>query len=291
MTAGTRKRLTAALAVVVTSASLMLGMPGTASAAPAAVPSLRAFGISGDGTLMATFTTDRPDVLNWVRVINGLSGDTALVGIDFRVQNGLLYGVGNKGGIYTIKTPPATPDVVVTKVSQLQYALHGTQFGVDFNPAADRLRVISDNGQNLRHNLGDHTTIQDVNLTTPPTEGTTKGVTAAAYTNNDLNGATATTLFDINTNSDQVVIQSPANNGTLAPTGSLGLDAQLKAGMDIYSTLSGGKTVDNAAFASLTPYGATTPSLYSINVLTGEASFIKQFPLNITDLAISLTGS
>ena len=291
MKAGTRKRITAALAVVVTSTALMLGMPGPAAAAPAAVPSLRAFGISGDGTLMATFTTDRPDVLNWVRTITGLSGDTALVGIDFRVQNGLLYGVGNKGGIYTIKTPPATQDVVVTKVSQLQYALTGSQFGVDFNPAADRLRVISDNGQNLRHNLGDNTTIQDVNLTTPPVEGTTKGVTAAAYTNNDLNGATATTLFDINTNSDQVVIQSPANNGTLAPTGSLGLDAQLKAGMDIYSTLSGGRTVDNAAFASLTPYGATNPSLYSVNVFTGEAAVIKQFPLNITDLAISLTGS
>ncbi|WP_371582393.1 DUF4394 domain-containing protein [Streptomyces sp. NBC_01314] len=291
MKAGTRKRITAAIAVVVTSTALMLGMPGIASAAPAAGPSLRAFGISGDGTLMATFTTDRPDVLNWVRAVTGLSSDTALVGIDFRVQDGLLYGVGNKGGIYTIKTPPATTDVVVTKVSQLQYALTGTQFGVDFNPAADRLRVISDNGQNLRHNLNDHTTIQDVNLTTPPTEGTTKGVTAAAYTNNDLNGATATTLFDINTNSDQVVIQSPANNGTLAPTGSLGLDAQLKAGMDIYSTLSGGKTVDNTAFASLTPYGATLPSLYSVNAFTGEAAFIKQFPLNITDLAISLTGS
>ena len=291
MKAGTRKRITAAIAVVVTSTALMLGMPGSASAAPAAVPSLRAFGISGDGTLMATFTTDRPDVLNWVRVVTGLSGDTALVGIDFRVQDGLLYGVGNKGGVYTIKTPPATTDVVVTKVSQLQYALYGTQFGVDFNPAADRLRVISDNGQNLRHNLNDHTTIQDVNLTTPPTEGTTKGVTAAAYTNNDLNGTTATTLFDINTNSDQVVIQSPANNGTLAPTGSLGLDAQLKAGMDIYSTLSGGKTVGNAAFASLTPYGATLPSLYSVNAFTGEAALIKQFPLNITDLAISLTGS
>ncbi|MDX3523193.1 DUF4394 domain-containing protein [Streptomyces scabiei] len=291
MTAGTRRRITAALAVVVTSASLMLGAPGTASAGPAAVPSLRAFGISGDGTLMATFTTDRPDVLNWVRAVVGLSGDTALVGIDFRVQNGVLYGVGNKGGIYTIKIPTGTQDVVVTKVSQLQYALTGTQFGVDFNPAADRLRVISDNGQNLRHNLNDHTTIQDVTLTTPPTEGATKGVTAAAYTNNDLNGATATTLFDINTNSDQVVIQSPANNGTLAPTGSLGLDAQLKAGMDIYSTLSGGKTVDNAAFASLTPNGASLPSLYSVNVFTGEATVVKQFPLNITDLAISLTGS
>ncbi|MGF0173623.1 DUF4394 domain-containing protein [Streptomyces sp. Marseille-Q5077] len=281
----------AALAVMVTSTALMLGTPGTGSAAPTAAPSLRAFGISGDGTLMATFTTDRPQVLDWVRVVTGLSGDTGLIGIDFRVQDGLMYGVGNKGGIYTIKTPPTTTDVVVTKVSQLQYALHGTNFGVDFNPAADRLRVISDNGQNLRHNLNDHSTIQDLNLTTPPIEGTTKGVSAAAYTNNDLNGATATTLVDINTTTDQVVLQSPANNGTLAPTGSLGIDAGINAGMDIYSTLSGGKTVDNAAFASLTPYGAGTPSLYSINVFTGQATSIGQFPLNITDLAISLTGS
>lgn len=281
----------AAVAVMVTSTALMLGTPGTGSAAPAAAPSLRAFGISGDGTLMATFTTDRPQVLDWVRAVTGLSGDTGLIGIDFRVQNGLLYGVGNKGGIYTIKLPTGTMDVVVTKVSQLQYALNGSNFGVDFNPAADRLRVISDNGQNLRHNLNDHTTIQDLNLTTPPIEGTTKGVSAAAYTNNDLDATTATTLVDINTTSDQVVLQSPANNGTLAPTGSIGLDAGLNAGLDIYSTLSGGRTTDNAAFATLTPNGAATPSLYTVNVFTGQATSIGQFPLNITDLAISLTGS
>ncbi|MFJ3985488.1 DUF4394 domain-containing protein [Streptomyces fungicidicus] len=281
---------------MVTSTALMLSAPGSGSAAPAAAPSLRAFGITGDGTLMATFTTDRPDVLDWVRVVTGLNGDTALIGIDFRVQNGLMYGVGNKGGIYTIKTPPATADVVVTKVSQLQYTLHGTNFGVDFNPAADRLRVLSDNGQNLRHNLNDHTTVQDLNLTTPPAEGTTKGVSAAAYTNNDLNAATGTTLFDIDTTGDQVVIQSPANNGTLAPTGSLGVDAQPNAGMDVFSTLSGGRTTGNAAFAVLTPYGADRPSLYSVDLLTGEATPVAdaakaKFPLNITDLAISLTGS
>ncbi|MHC5704781.1 DUF4394 domain-containing protein [Streptomyces tirandamycinicus] len=306
------------VAAVATSTALALGTAGTGSAAPtpeapapapeastpgvstpqaasprasAAAPSLRAFGISGDGTLMATFTTDRPQVLDWVRVVTGLSGDTSLIGIDFRVQNGLMYGVGNKGGIYTIKTPPVTADVVVTKVSQLQYALNGANFGVDFNPAADRLRVISDNGQNLRHNVNDHSTVQDLNLTTPPTEGTTKGVSAAAYTNNDLSAATGTTLVDINTTGDQVVLQSPANNGTLAATGSLGIDAGINAGMDIFSTLSGGKTADNAAFACLTPYGAGTPSLYSINILTGQATSIGQFPLNITDLAVSLTGS
>lgn len=131
MKAGIKKRMAAAVAGATAVAALAVGTP---SASSAATPSLRAFGISSDGTLMATFTTDRPQVLDWFRLVTGLSGDTALIGIDFRVQDGLMYGVGNKGGIYTIKTPPATPDVVVTKVSQLSVALYGTNFGVDFNP-------------------------------------------------------------------------------------------------------------------------------------------------------------
>ncbi|WP_344525588.1 DUF4394 domain-containing protein [Streptomyces albiaxialis] len=286
------------------SAALVMGAPGTGSAAPApappgaapsaassAAPALRAFGITGDGTLMATFTTDRPTVLDWVREVVGLDGDQKLVGIDQRAQDGLMYGVGDQGGIYTIKTPPVTTDVVVTKVSQLQVALYGTNFGVDFNPAADRLRVISDNGQNLRHNLNDHSTVEDTVLTTPPATGPSRGVTAAAYTNNDLNGATATTLFDIDTKNDQAVIQAPANNGTLSATGSLGFDAGANAGLDIFSKLSSGKTVTNTAFAALTPPGASTPTLYTVDLLTGTPTAVGKFPLNITDLAVSLTGS
>ncbi|KAB1139667.1 DUF4394 domain-containing protein [Streptomyces luteolifulvus] len=286
--------MAAAIAVMSISTTLMLSMPGAGSAASAAAPAapgLRAFGITGDGTLMATFTTDRPTVLDWVRVVTGLVGDQKLIGIDYRVQDGLMYGVGDKGGIYTIKTPPTTTDVVVTKVSQLNVALYGTTFDIDFNPAADRLRVISDNGQNLRHNLNDHTTVEDAILTTPPATGPTRGVTAAAYTNNDLNGASATTLFDIDTRADQVVIQAPANNGTLSPTGSLTINAGPDAGLDIFSILTNGKATSNTAFASLTPYSSSTPSLYSINLLTGEATSVGQFPLNITDLAITLTGS
>ncbi|WP_234386439.1 DUF4394 domain-containing protein [Streptomyces sp. ERV7] len=263
-------------------------MPGTASAAPSG---LRAYGITGDGTLMATFTTDRPNVLDWVRLVTGLTGDQKLIGIDYRIQDGLMYGVGDQGGIYTIKTPPATSDVVVTKVSQFQVPLYGTNFDIDFNPAADRLRLISDNGQNLRHNLNDHTTVEDAILTTPPATGPTRGVTAAAYTNNDLNAATGATLFDVDTRTDQVVLQAPANNGTLSPTGSLTIDAGPNAGLDIFSNLANGKTTSNTAFASLTPNGSSTPSLYGINLLTGDANAVGQFPLNITDLAVTLTGS
>ncbi|GGW92270.1 DUF4394 domain-containing protein [Streptomyces chartreusis] len=290
MKAGIRKRLAAAAAVLSVSAALLVSAPGNGSAA-SATPSLRAFGITGDGTLMATFTTDRPNVLDWVRVVTGLSGDTKLLALDHRVQNGLLYGLGDKGGIYTIKTPPQTSDVVVTKVSQLQVALYGTNFGFDFNPAADRIRVVSDNGQNLRHNLNDHTTVEDTTLTTPPLTGPTRGVTASGYTNNDLVASTGTLLYGIDTTTDNLVLQAPANNGTLTTVGSLGFDAQPNAGLDIFSYLTNGKTTSVAAFASLTPYGASSPTLYSINLVTGEPTPILQFPLNITSLAITLTGS
>jgi hypothetical protein len=283
------KRGIAAAAAVLSAATAV--SVATAGDSVAQATGLRAFGISADGTLMATFTTDRPQVLDWVRAVTGLSGDTALIGIDFRVQNTTMYGVGNYGGIYTITTPsptpPVTTDVIVKKVSQLSVPLYGTNFDVDFNPAADRLRVISDNGQNLRHNLADGTTIEDAILTTPPLTGPTRGVTAAAYTNNDLNPDTATTLFDLNTTSDQVVIQSPANNGTLAPTGALGVDAAPNAGLDIYSDLVNGKTVSAAAFATIVPAGGSA-TLYNVNPLTGAASPVGQFPLAITDLAIAL---
>jgi len=284
------KRAAALVAALSAAGALMAGTSGAGAAS--ATPSLRAFGITGDGTLMATFTTDRPQVLDWVRLVMGLTGDTKLVGIDHRPQNGLLYGLGDKGGIYTIKTPnpPTTTDVVVTKVSQLQVALYGTTFDIDFNPAADRLRVLSNNGQNLRHNLNDNTTVTDSPLNIPPATTAALGVTAGAYTNNDLVGSTGTTLVDVDTFNDQIVIQSPPNAGNLATTGLLGFDANLDSGMDIFSTLTNGKTTANAAFASLTPYGASTPSLYSVDILTGSPTLIGQFPLNITDIAITTTG-
>jgi hypothetical protein len=293
MKSGTRKRIATAVAIVSAATALMVTSPGSSSAAVTATPSLRAFGITADGMTMASFTTDNPGVANWVRDVVGLIGDTKLVGIDHRVQNGLMYGLGEKGGIYTIKTPPTTADVVVTKVSQLKVALYGTAFDIDFNPAADRLRVISNNGQNLRHNLNDGTTVTDNVLNFPPTTTAAIGVTGAAYTNNDLVGSTGTTLTNVDTYNDQITIQSPPNAGNLVATGLLGFDANLDAGYDIFSYTTNGRTTSNIAFASLTPYGATRTSFYSIDILSGTPTLIGQFPsvLKITDFTVTISGS
>jgi hypothetical protein len=98
-----------------------------------AMDSLRVFGVTNDSRLVF-FRAGSPRSPREVGSIVGLSGgDTALIGIDFRVQDGLLYGVGNNGGVYTIDSTTA----VARLVNVLTVPLSGTFFGVDFNPAAD----------------------------------------------------------------------------------------------------------------------------------------------------------
>ncbi|NGO47397.1 DUF4394 domain-containing protein [Streptomyces ureilyticus] len=253
---------------------------------------LSAIGIT-DNQRLVKFRVDQPNRTLPLGKVNGLKGDSKLIGIDYRVQNGKLYGVGDRGGIYTIREIGAK----ATKVSQLSVAPQGNSFGVDFNPAANRLRVISDTGQNLRHNIDDPagapaagTTAVDGTLTNPPvppatTGATAQGVTGAAYTNNDLAAATATTLFDVDTALDQVSLQSPANAGNLAPTGKLGVDAGPSAGFDIYTSTRSGS---NTAYAVLRVDGKQR--LYRADLLNGSVARTGTFDGGraVVDLALPL---
>ena len=127
---------------------------------------LRVIGLTDDNRLVS-FRATSPERARQIGYISGFTGaDTALVGIDFRVQDGKLYGVGNGGGVYTLD--PRSAQAMF--VNALTVPLVGTAFGVDFNPAADRLRIISDTGQNLAHNVNDGgVTVANGTLTyTPP---------------------------------------------------------------------------------------------------------------------------
>ena len=247
---------------------------------------LRVVGLT-DGNGLVCFNERWPDKAKKLGTVTGFQGaDTALVGIDFRVQDGLLYGVGNAGGVYTIDTQTA----VLGFVNQLTVPLAGTSFGVDFNPAADRLRIISDTGQNLRQPLATAgaATISDGALNyagPPPAIGT--GVTGAAYTNNDLDPNTATTLFDIDSALDQVVIQTPPNAGTLNATGKLTVDTSSPVGFDIYSTIRNDSTTEVEGWASLTVNGQS--ALYEIALLSGKATFRGGFgSVLVVDIAVPL---
>ncbi|WP_433358951.1 DUF4394 domain-containing protein [Streptosporangium sp. CA-115845] len=281
-----------------TALMMVLGTVATAGAAapPAAGrPGIDVIGLTGDQRLVG-FAIRSPGRTRDLGRIRGLDGDTRLVGIDYRVQNGRLYGVGDRGGVYTLSGPAKA-----VKVSQLTVALRGYHFGVDFSPAANRLRVISDTGQNLRHNLDDPTggpaagqTVADRTLTLPPVPpavvGTVAtGVSGAGYTNNDLSPDTATTLFGVNTATGQVSLQSPAGAGTLVQTGSLRVAASGAAGFDVYSSLREGVTVSNSAFAALKVAGRY--GFYGINLLTGAVNYnYGAFPASrqVLDIAIRL---
>jgi Domain of unknown function (DUF4394) len=255
--------------------------------------SLQVVGLTTDGRLVR-FDAASPGRTRSIGKVKGLAGDQSLVGIDYRVQDGRLYGVGNAGGIYTL----SDDDAGAAKVGQLTVALSGNSFGVDFNPAANRLRVVSDTGQNLRHNLDDATatapplagmTMTDGVLNVPPATTTpVMGITGAAYTNNDLDPNTATTLFDLDTAADQISVQSPANGGALAPTGKLLVDAGPVAGFDIYSRGAFGTTQGNHGFATVSVLGRF--SFFQVSLLTGRMSRIGSFrpSAQVADIAIPL---
>jgi hypothetical protein len=251
------------------------------SAEAATVPKT-ALGLSSNGKNLTIFdlkTAKRTKALGQAK---GLVGDVRLIGIDERPADHKAYGVGDKGGIYVINRGNGA----VRKVSQVSVPLEGQNFGVDFNPAADRLRIISDTGQNLRH---------DVTQATPATavdgalnyEGTTAtGITAAGYTNSDNDPSTGTTLFNLDMTRDQVVQQVPANSGNLLVSGPFGPRQGPVAGFDIVGSNSGSRTADNTGFASIRPTGGGLATLYSVNLLSGKFTKVAKFDKDIADLAI-----
>ncbi|MHA7207776.1 DUF4394 domain-containing protein [Arthrobacter sp. MDT1-65] len=244
---------------------------------------LRVVGLADNGTKLVQFDTTKPGKVRSSIGVSGLTGgDTRLIGIDYRVQDGNLYGVGNtasSAGVYRIN-----PDTgVATQVIRLTVALSGTTFGVDFNPAANALRVVSDTGQNLRQPFASAgaATVADGPLSyAPPAIAT--GINGAAYTNNDLDPNTATTLYDLDTALDQIAIQSPANAGSLAATGKLTVDASGDTGFDIYSTIRNGSTVEVTGFATV------NGSLYEITLFNGKATALGTIGAPVTDIAIPL---
>jgi Domain of unknown function (DUF4394) len=240
---------------------------------------LTILGLTADQRLVR-FKECQPRRLKEIGTVFGLQDDdTVLVGIDFRVQDGELYGLGDGGGIYIIDRSTAE----AFKVTELTVDLDGDSFGVDFNPAANALRIISDTGQNLRHPFAGQLQFQtqtDMPLNYMAGTNAT-GVTGAAYTNNDLDSNTGTTLFDIDTMLDQVAIQSPPNNGSLTATGLLTVDADTTVGFDIYTRLRKGVAVGNDAFATLAVDGTT--GFYRVNQLAGTAILIGNFSSHKSD--------
>lgn len=97
---------------------------------------------------LITFSAGEPGRILERRPVTGLPPGDRLVGIDFRVARGVLYALSYSGRLYTLDIPTGALRPVGPAPATVP--LKGSVFGFDFNPAADRIRVVSNAGQNLR---------------------------------------------------------------------------------------------------------------------------------------------
>lgn len=241
------------------------------------------FAVSASQQLLK-FNAGQPQRLLSRRPLQGLAEGDRLLGIDYRVARGQLYGLGASGQLYRIDTAQARVEKIGVPVALPA----GQEWGFDFNPTVDRIRVVSDAGFNLRLHpdtgaLVDGDPAQpgvqldgalaydaaDVQAGKPP------GLVAAGYTYNKDNDKITTnyaldgrygTLVHQGTREGVQPAVSP-NTGRLYTVGSLGLGSFKQATLDI-------SDVSNAAYAAIVQNGVSV--WYRIDLASGRATRIGQ---------------
>ena len=213
----------------------------------------------------------------------GLDEGERLLGIDYRVAYGVMFALGSSGRVFTVDVDSGalTPVGASAFVSRLE----GERFGFDFNPAADRIRIVSDRGQNLRVHpetgalvdfKPDETGLQPDGALSYATgdlhSGQAPRIVAAAYTYNTENEKLTTnfaidaargTLVRQGSIEGQQPVVSP-NSGQVSTVGVLGVEDIVDAHFDI-------SDVTNTALAALVTAGDGKPTLYRIDLKSGKA--------------------
>ena len=233
------------------------------------------------------FNAGQPQrVLSRTRLV-GLPAGEQLIGIDFRVARGDLYALSRSARLYLVD-PASGQLLAVGDGPATAVPLVGTHFGFDFNPAADRIRVVSDAGQNLRLHPDTGANVDgrpdlggvqgDPDLVYEPGDaqaGRAPQVLAAGYTYNPRDEQ-LTTNFAIDRAQGMLVLQGtregvqPAvspNNGRLTTVGPLGLGPLEAASFDIAD-------VSNAALAAVRTASDQRTRLLLVNLDTGRAQVL-----------------
>src|SRR6266516_2963466 len=226
-----------------------------------------------DGKSIVTIDPTSRKVTSMVDV----KGAGPLLGIDVRPADGMLYGVAGDGTIVTID-PKSGQATMKSKLSETLKP--GVGATVDFNPVADRLRVMGSDGTSLRVNVDDGKATVDGSHKYKDGDanaGKTPKIVAGAYTN-AWKGAKATTLYNIDAATGALVTQAPPNDGVLNTVASLGMTVSGPVAFNIVST--GEDKNDGWLVAG----GA----LYSVDLKTGKAAMVGKIEglgANLGDIA------
>jgi hypothetical protein len=234
---------------------------------------------------LISFNAATPGKLLWKRSLTGLQAGEVILGIDYRQKNDTLYALGSSGRLYTVDTDTGA----LTPVgAPLAVPLQGTEFGFDFNPTVDRIRVASSTGQNLRLHP-DTGAVVDSNADmagvqtdgplafVPGDPNAARGarVVAAAYSYNKVDSK-ITTNYAIDQISASLVTQgtregvapmvSP-NTGRLMTVGALNVGPFETAAFDIH-------VLTDEGFAALSGRDGTVSRWIQIDLKTGAGRII-----------------
>jgi hypothetical protein len=199
-----------------------------------------------------------------------------LIGIDVRPADGMLYGVTTNGQVGTLD--PKTG--VFTKKADLSEKLKaGVTATIDFNPAADRLRIMGSDGTSHRVNVDDGKVTVDGShkyADADANKGKTPRIVAGSYSNS-VKGTKETALYNIDAAAGTLVRQAPPNDGVLNTIGSLGIKLNGPAAFDIQAA---GEGENNAWLLN----GGT---LYKVDLKTGKATPMGPLAIKgqVTDIA------
>ena len=228
----------------------LLGATSFASAAHAATIAA----LVGDDTIAIVDTS----ALKVTRTVKANGASARILGIDVRPSDGMLYALTADGVAWTIDPKSG----MATRKSKLDMAPPSGQVTVDFNPVADRLRVMGADGTNLRINVDDGKVTKDGGLKFADGDmhkGEKPNVIAGSYTN-PVKGAKETTLYNIDATIGALLRQAPPNDGILNAVGKLGI----MAGSAAFDIAPG----DGVGTGWLMADGA----LYKVDLATGKAT-------------------
>ncbi len=263
-----------------------LALSSSTTHASAANPPSNLIGLTARANALVQFNAGaagRP--MNSIR-ITGLAVGEDLIGIDYRSATGDLYGLTTARKVYTLDPVSGASTLVGGPFTG---PLVGIEFGFDFNPVPDRIRVVGDSsGQSLRLNPNNGALAGTDTLLAykagDPNFGATPHVVAVAYTENYA-GTNKTTLYGIDSTRDVLVriggvdgVPSP-NGGELTTIGALGVNTIDQCGLDI--------SPNGGAYAVIMT-ASNISELYSLNLTTGAATRIDRSAGDVVmrDLAI-----
>jgi hypothetical protein len=233
------------------------------------------FGLVGSDRLV-TFDAASPGIITSNQPITGLGSGEILTGIDIRPLDNLIYAVSTSGNVYRLDPAAGSYNAVLTGTVQnfpppgTPIPVSGQNFGIDFNPVPDRIRLVSDLDQNLRINPLNGGTAVDTPIN-DGAGGSPYDIIGVAYTNSAA-GAVATTLYGIDAVSSSLLRSTNPNGGVYVNTNlagtafqplGLALSGRSQVGFDIFFN-----NGVNSAFLS------ADNNFYGIDLGTGTASLI-----------------